>query len=199
MIYKILGTLIILAAGTIAFLTVQQEDLSFLMGKKSEPAAPCVQLTPAKQLIKLIEDDFAGLAKSKELPSEWNSIAQAKILMNSQLAKTLLGKELPHINQVKEGTAELEFEVMDLPDEENPGIIIQASLFDIKSKNKIYEIGRTYTMNDLNKVVPEKESSKQDSAKQNNGSVPAENSQPSAPAAQAVPAATPVQQQKAAE
>ncbi|MNT75914.1 hypothetical protein D3C72_2148600 [compost metagenome] len=78
--------------------------------------------------------------------------------MGSELAKAILGKNRkPTFQRIKEGTAYLEMEIMDLPDEENPGIIIQASLFDIKSKNKIFEIGRTYTMNQLNKEEPVKE------------------------------------------
>lgn len=154
MIYKVLGALIILAAGTLAFLTLQQEDSE----KKSAKATDtCVQLTPAQQLSKMINDDFATLTAEGQLPPEWNNIATIEIRMNSTLARTILGKERPHIQRVQEGANYLELEIMDLPDDENPGVIIQASLFDIKSKNKIFEIGRTYTMNDLNKVAAESE------------------------------------------
>jgi hypothetical protein len=77
--------------------------------------------------------------------------------MGSELAKALLGKHRkPEFQRLKEGTAYLEMEIMDLPDDEDPGIIVQASLFDIKSKNKIFEIGRTYTMSQLNKEEPQK-------------------------------------------
>jgi hypothetical protein len=104
-------------------------------------------------LTRLIDDDFADLRRSGQLPKAWDSIATVEMRMNSTLAKTLLGKNRPTFHRVKDGASFLELEVMDLPDDENPGIIIQASLFDIKSKNKVFEIGRTYTMNDLNRVT----------------------------------------------
>lgn len=148
MVYKFLGALIIGAAFAIAALVLKDEFI-----KPEAKIAPCVQLTPAQQFSKLIDDDFAELQRSGQLPKEWTSIATIELRMSSQLAKTLLGKERPGFKRVKDGSSSLELEVMDLPDEENPGVIIQASLFDIKSKNKIFEIGRTYTMEDLNKVA----------------------------------------------
>lgn len=144
MIYKFLGALIVGAAVAIAVLALKDD---FGTSPKAET---CVQLTPSQQFAKLIDDDFAELHKTEQLPKEWDSIATIELRLNSQLAKALLGKERPTFKRLKEGTASLELEVMDLPDEENPGVIIQASLFDIKSKNKIFEIGRTYTMEDLN-------------------------------------------------
>lgn len=157
MMYKLIGAVIIAVAGVLAYLILQDEPGSILSAKKEKPeeAAACVQLTPAQQLAKMINDDFDNLAKTQQLPVAWNSIATVELRMNSQLAKTILGKERPSIQRVKDGTSYLELEIVDLPDEENPGIIIQASLFDIKTKNKVFEVGRTYTMNDLNKVNPE--------------------------------------------
>lgn len=155
MITKLLGTFIILAAFTIGYI-VLKDDLGLSTTKKpnDKQADACVQLTPAQQLSKMINDDFQTLAANGELPAEWSNIATVELRMNSVLAKTILGKERPNIQRVKEGANYLELEIVDLPDDENPGIIIQASLFDIKSKNKIFEIGRTYTMNDLNRVAP---------------------------------------------
>ena len=153
--YKFLGIFFIAIAGTIAYLTMQPE--SGLQNPLADKAT-CAQLTPAEQLVKLINDDFTELGATKQLPKEWNSISTVEYKVGSELAKALLGKtRKPTFHRIKEGTAYLEMEIMDLPDEENPGIIIQASLFDIKSKNKIFEIGRTYTMNQLNKEEPVKE------------------------------------------
>lgn len=157
MITKLIGTFIILAAFTIGYIVLKDDlGLGTLNNKgKTKNAETCVQLTPAQQLSKMINDDFQTLTNEGQLPAEWSSIATVELRMNSTLAKTILGKERPNIQRVKEGANYLELEIVDLPDEENPGIIIQASLFDIKSKNKIFEIGRTYTMNDLNRVTPE--------------------------------------------
>lgn len=145
--YKFLGILIITVAALMVFL-IFQDDLST---RKNENTA-CTQLTPSEQLIKLIHNDFQSLTKSKQLPEEWNSIATTEVKLKSDLARIILGKARPSFLEKKEGKFHLEVEVVDLPDNENPGLIIQASLFDIRSKNKIFEIGRTYTMNDLNNV-----------------------------------------------
>lgn len=167
MLYKIFGALIIIAAGAIAFLTFQEQD-GILHKKNSKKEAACVQLTPAQQLAKMINDDFQSLQESGQLPAQWSSIATVEVRMASELAKAILGKQRPNIQRVKEGKAFLELQFMDLPDEENPGVIIQASLFDIKSKNKIFEIGRTYTMNELNKVPPQEAPNKKEIAAQKN-------------------------------
>ena len=147
MITKVIGILIMIAAVSIALLTLKGEDGFFCKQQKS-----CVQLTPAQQLSQLIERDFEQLVKDKSLPQQWSTIRSTEVRMNSQLAKTLLGKTLPEVpaHKVAEGDHYLELEIVDLPDDENPGLIVQASLFNIKTKNKIYEIGRSYTMKDLN-------------------------------------------------
>lgn len=153
MIFKIIGALIICAAGFIAISTLKNDE------QIKAKLCDTKQLTPAQQLSQLIENDFHDLSKSGQLPNDWKSIATIEIKMNSQLAKAILGKERPRIQRIKDGKSFLELEFMDIPDDENPGIIVQASLFNIKSKNKIFEIGRTYNMNQLNKnQMPEKAS-----------------------------------------
>lgn len=150
MVYKVIGALIIGAAAAFAVIVLKDDFIGG--GGVSGKAEMCSQLTPSQQFAKLIDDDFADLQKTGQLPKEWNNVATIELRMNSTLARALLGKNRPTFQRVKDGTTSLELEVMDLPDEENPGVIIQASLFDIKSKNKIFEIGRTYTMNDLNRA-----------------------------------------------
>lgn len=147
MIYKILGSVLVIAAGVVAVTALK--DGSFL---GLSPSEPCVQLTPAQQFSQMIENDFKDLASTQQLPKQWGSIEKVEFRMNSILAKALLGETLPLFMHTENGENMLELEVMDLPDESNPGVIVQASLFDIKTKNKIFEIGRTYLMADLNKT-----------------------------------------------
>ncbi len=195
MLYKIIGALIIASAASIAFLTLKDEgtlNIKKKITQKSEPA--CIQLTPAEQLVKLIDDDFKALGQAQQLPKQWGSIATIEYRNGSELARALLGKAKPGIQRVQNGTSYLEMEILDLPDETNPGIIIQASLFDIKSKNKIFEIGRTYTMNDLNHQTPpekpkveeptNKKAQPQQPAAQNNNSVTPTSTQTQATPAQ---------------
>jgi hypothetical protein len=151
MVYKIIGSFVILAAGVLAFLIVQDGPTGSLIRAKSES---CVQLTPAQQLIKLINDDIDGLHREGKLPKQWNAIATIEYKVRSELARTLLGSEKLALQRVKEGNYYLEVEVLDMPDEVDPGIILQMSLKEIKSKNKIFEIGRTYLMSTLNRQAP---------------------------------------------
>ncbi len=146
MIYKTLGTLIITASAIIAYLSFQ-DHFSPLKDSSS-----CVQLTPAQLMAKMIGDDFDNLLKEGHLHKGWQSIATLEVRMNSKLAKAILGKTSFPIKRIKDGKYLLELDLLDLEDDENPGVIVQASLIDIKSKNKVYEIGRTYLMSELNKT-----------------------------------------------
>lgn len=151
MLYKIIGLLVVSAALVIGYMTVNSElEPSMKVSAVSGKVRLCKQLTPAEQLTQLIENDFSQLKTTNQLPTTWENIVSIEYRIESQLAKNLLGSKRPTFTRTQEGTHNLELQFMDLPDEENPGIIIQASLFESKTKNKIFEIGRTYRMSDLN-------------------------------------------------
>ncbi|MGE5086524.1 MAG: hypothetical protein ACM3MG_09510 [Bacillota bacterium] len=158
MVFKIIGSLIMIVAAVLAYQTIQDQSAlkNIKTALKDKNQSECIQLTPAEQLVELIDDDFSSLEQQGLLPRQWKSIATVEYRISSDLARAILGKAKPGIQRVKKGTHYLEVEVLDLPDESNPGIILQASLFEIKSKNKIFEIGRTYTMNQLNRQSEEK-------------------------------------------
>jgi hypothetical protein len=145
---KLLGITIIGVAIFLGYATMS--------GKLSFEEKKCESLTPAQQLTNLINQDFTELAKSHQLPPEWAKIGSVQYVIDSDLAKAFLGKRRPQIQRVKNGGYFLEMQFMDLNDNENPGFIIQASLIDIKSKNKIFEIGRTYFFEELNDPTPAK-------------------------------------------
>ncbi|WP_210415560.1 hypothetical protein [Bdellovibrio sp. NC01] len=200
MLYKLIGALVIISAAAIAFLTLNEEGMQIAKKKIiGKSAATCVQLTPAEQLVKLIDDDLIALGKAKQLPAQWSHIATVEYRNGSELARAILGKAKPGIQRVKEGTAYLEVEIMDLPDEENPGIILQMSLFDIKSKNKIFEIGRTYTMNDLNHQTPPPEAQQQGGNKVQQGQQAPTQNQQANPQQNAAETNQQVQQPQAAQ
>ncbi|MEK2687751.1 hypothetical protein [Bdellovibrio sp. GT3] len=194
MIYKLIGTLVILAAGVLAFLIVQDNPSANFIKVVSKSQEACIQLTPAQQLVKLINDDIDGLKRTNQLPKEWNSIATIEYLVRSDLARTLLGSEKLSLQRVKEGNYYLEVEVLDLPDEKDPGIILQMSLKEIKSKNKIYEIGRTYLMSTLNRQTIPAENPKQQQQQTNQATPsPTANTVPAQPQ---TPAPTPTAAEK---
>lgn len=143
MMHKALSLIVLLLAALSGFI--------YFQNKYETLESQCKQRTPAKQLIELIHQDFENLNVRNKLPKEWMKIKKVGINMNSTLAAALLGKERPQFKMSQNGTHFLELEILDVPDTEDPGIILQISLIDLKSNNKIYEIGRTYNMSQLNK------------------------------------------------
>lgn len=158
---KTLGFIIVAAAGFIAGLALKDD----LMLPEKPTEATHRQFTPAEQTVRMIDKDFNLLGLEKQLPEAWTTIKTVEYKMGSTLATALLGDLRPHFPQKEEGTGHLEVEVLDLPDETNPGFILQVSLFDLKSKNKIFEIGRSYTMSDLNKPTPKAKTTKVETEK----------------------------------
>ncbi len=165
MIYKIIGITVIFCALILSATILHKEGLfDSLSNINNSNSSICSQKTPSEQLRELIENDFEMLLNKSELPTQWNSISTVNLIRNSKFANIILGNNAPRFPKTEDGHFALEVEMIDLnvdsPEDENPGLIIQASLFDLKSKNKIYEIGRTYTMNDLNRLPKDMEAPK---------------------------------------
>lgn len=154
MVQKVLGSFISIVALVLMYLILHSDLDSFSLKSDCAP-----QKTPSQLFTSLISDDLKTLNETKELPPEWEDIAKIDIEMTSTLARALLGNSNPPIQTKKDGLYKLEMTFLDLPDDQNPGVIVQMSLFDIKTKNKIFEIGRTYTMNQLNNIQPKIKSS----------------------------------------
>ena len=92
----------------------------------------------------MIENDFLELSEVGKLPAEWSQVSKVEFRSISDFSGMLIGTSRPHFNLNKNGSKYLEIDFIDLKDNQNPGLILQASLFDLNSKNKIFEIGRTY-------------------------------------------------------
>lgn len=116
--------------------------------------------SPSKRLVLLVEKDLRHLYVQKSLPPEWQNIKLVAYKTNSSNLENLLSKEKPRLKihgvEAKKNSPDLqaEVEVLEMPDEQNPGFIFQISLFDLKSQNKVFEIGRTYYFSDLEKSSP---------------------------------------------
>lgn len=154
MINKIMGSLIILTAIILTIIILNNEGLlpetKFI---DNVSGRGCKQLTPSEQLINLIENDFKELERTGQLPSEWSKIEKIEYKKNSQLAKAILGSATPTFKTSPNGGYILEVEILDLEDDTDPGVILQISVLHAKSENKIHEIGRTYTMSQLNNPI----------------------------------------------
>lgn len=95
--------------------------------------------TPNQKLQILIEKDIL-----KSLPVKKDKLHHVELKYRSKEAHKLLSKNPVEFETFKDGTIWLEIEILDLPDDKNPGIITQTSVFDLDSKNKISEFGKTY-------------------------------------------------------
>lgn len=136
---KIFGTILLICAGL-----VFQEGYHYF--RKGE-------LPPITNLKSAIEADILNSLFSKKL-KEGTSIHHVKLIFRSQDAHKLFKDSPPEFLTNKAGTLWLEIEVLDLPDEQTPGLITQTSIFDLKTQNKIGEFGSTYYLKDFGLQLP---------------------------------------------
>lgn len=113
----------------------------------------------AVQVLKMIENDFLELTELGKLPPEWSQITNVEFRRVSNFTLLLLGRSRPYFSINKSGSKVLEIDFIDIYDNQNPGLIIQASLFDLDSKNKIFEIGRTYS---IRQFINERENTREE-------------------------------------
>jgi len=104
-------------------------------------------LSPSEKLKNKIEKNISNSIE-KEFSKNNISIHHIDIKYRSKFAHDFLLKHQPKFTTNSNGNIWLEIEILDLPDEENPGIITQTSVFDLKSKNKIAEYAKTYMIKD---------------------------------------------------
>ena len=167
MIYRLFGALFFAAA----------LGLGFFAARDYLKPDPWTSANPAKKIRMLVEKDIRGLSKEEDLPPEWSKVSKTSYRFESSVTKVLMAEERPNFNSPKVRTAsakvkdtakkdtdtgalktetdkeyELEIDVIDVPDENEPGFIFQMSLFESSSKNKIYEVGRTYHWSSLNEA-----------------------------------------------
>jgi hypothetical protein len=106
--------------------------------------------SPSDRLKVTIQKDMASSLESIK-DSDHPKIHHVEIKYRSKKAHDFLKEHQPKFETHKDGNVWIEVEVLDLPDKENPGLITQTSVFDLKSNNKISEFGQTYYFKDYDK------------------------------------------------
>ncbi len=158
MFLRVFGAVLIVLALAILFYSFSPFALHFSNDYEWKTA------NPSKRISILVQRDFASLSKDEALPPAWNQIKKVSFHFHSNITKALMGTELPDIRTPESNKKTkskdaiqlaAEVEIIDLPDEESPGFIFQVSLFNTQTKNKVFEIGRTYLFKDLNKKKPD--------------------------------------------
>ena len=104
--------------------------------------------TPAEKIVKLWQRDIKSLKKSDSLPKEWQQIREVKFLAASDKSKKWANEiKTPPIKTTANGSHTLEVLLLDWEADGQTGFIIQYDLIEIKSKNLIWELGRTFVLN----------------------------------------------------
>lgn len=101
---------------------------------------------PSPTLYKVITTDLERLSRRRILPPQWSSIRSVAYNFKSDQQRQLFGEIKLPINERPNGDCTLEIEFIDVPDKQRPSLILQMSLTDFKTKNKIWELGRTYNV-----------------------------------------------------
>ncbi len=108
--------------------------------------------SPAQKLAFLIEDDLAQLQAQGVLTPEWLKIKEVNFVSTSVVTEEWLKTKRPQLKTDPQGAYRLEVVLIDWQvngeskNDNGSGGIVQMSLLDIASNNKIAEIGRTYNL-----------------------------------------------------
>ena len=96
--------------------------------------------------------------KENELPGQWVSIGSVTFNNHVDQGSPMIIQSELKIPIRTGGHYHLEIEGFNFPEDKNPKLILQMSLFDIRSKNKVWELGKTFTMDDFKNLSASKES-----------------------------------------
>lgn len=138
MIQKLLGLLFLVGAGFLAW-TALNENSTLLSPSKEAPKN--------LSFSDFVSADLSSLRSQGQLPKEWADIQHVSYLMHTAFQKELVGNQkFKAIPENPSGRYKLEIEFIDVPDDAEPGLILQMSMMDIQTNNKVWELGRTYPL-----------------------------------------------------
>lgn len=140
MILQFFGILILLVAGAVGWLAMNPE----LMKKYEIPEF--VGYAKSQNFSEMVSEDFSIMKEKNLLPEQWDQIQYVAYGFNSEFQKKLINDRRLSFPEKPSGTHRLQVEFIDAPDDENPSIILQLSLFEIGSENKIWETAKTYSL-----------------------------------------------------
>lgn len=102
-----------------------------------------------KKFEKQWADDVAQLEASPKLPKPWFDVREVELIGGTPESRGWL-KEIHIPVVVKKPDGQHKLEVLIVPWEEDgkTGVMIQYNLVDLKSKNMIYELGRTLVLSE---------------------------------------------------
>lgn len=150
MVQKLLGLLLLAGAGFLAWNALNEHSVSPTASKKEAPKN--------LSFSEFVSNDLLSLKSEGHLPKEWDEIQHVSYLMHSAFQRELIGKnKIAAIPETPAGRYKMEIEFIDVPDDENPGLILQMSMMDVQTNNKVWELGRTYPLKSFLKAEPKEQ------------------------------------------
>ena len=122
---------------------------TFLLGVLLENRYGLVSVfnpSPAQKLMATIKADFSKLQKEGQLPEEWNNIGAFNFINKSHLQDMDPKKMERTFLQQEDGGYHLEGILAGWSKGKKHSFVLQLSLIERSSKNKIWEFGRTYSL-----------------------------------------------------
>ena len=101
---------------------------------------------PAKKFALVAHSDFKLLDKYRYLPPSWGSIRNIDVNSDASHVQEWLKSDAFEIPKKKDGNYNLEIFVSEWIDGYRYGALIQYDLIDIKTKNTVWELNRTYKL-----------------------------------------------------
>lgn len=142
---QLIGLVLIIAAGGLVWLSMNPEGLPLpSVSTNSKPLS----------FSAFVSEDLMHMRQKKMLPAAWGSIQYVAYNFNSDYQQALINNEKIKITESPSGRYRLEIEFIDVPDDEHPALILQYSLFELASNNKIWELGKTYPLEPFLKKNP---------------------------------------------
>ncbi|HRO68093.1 MAG TPA: hypothetical protein PL182_11060 [Pseudobdellovibrionaceae bacterium] len=158
MIQKLLGLILLAGAGFLAWNAFYEKSLS--------PNSQKAEAPKSVSFSDFVSTDLSSLRSQGHLPKEWDEIQHVSYLMHSAFQRELIGKhKISAIPENPSGRYKMEIEFIDVPDDEDPSLILQMSMMDIQTNNKVWELGRTYPLKAFLKQ-PSEEKPKEESPAQ---------------------------------
>lgn len=107
-------------------------------------------LTPSERFKYISERKISTLVSSNlEFRAVCSDFKYSNYNIHSSIGAFYIKKNPLRMNVSAKSTRHLEIEVIDLPDNHNPGIIFQIACLDTKSNNRLGEIGVTVYLSEL--------------------------------------------------
>ena len=96
--------------------------------------------------MRYIKTDFSNLKSGGQLPQEWSQIGSLSFINKSKLKDIDQRRFQKAFPQQEGGSYHLESILVDWIKGKKHSFILQLSLIEKSSKNKIWELGRTYSL-----------------------------------------------------